>query len=449
MPNSNASEPSKRQIQYALEAVLASSTFADANRVKTFLSYIIEETLDGRGANIRAKLIAADVYGRRPEDGAEQEAIVRVDAGRLRRRLDVYYSDEGARDAVRIHVLSGGYMPTFEAIEFAEPEDSDQPLSIGKRGRAPFVFSLLVGGILGIGIGWFANGPADGLASSNPQSTVTPADQEERLIRSSVNQISSASLLARTFVEDARELIFPSIDIARLEAAEILCQRAIELAPELSTGHACDAFAQAFMAFVLPEGALRSSRLLRARKEAAAALRNDPADAYAQMAEAWAQFVGGERKTSIERARAAVRIAPEEDFLLNFYGMMMAFDGQGSELLSSQFLEIDGKTPADLYHPFILAGVKFQVEDYSGAIRAIQDAIELEGRTSVLMAAIYVAALENNGNHKAAEQFARNLMNTWQPVQFRRTIASLFSNEPEVLAIVVPLEGVMVRMNGE
>ncbi len=129
--------------------------------------------------------------------------------------------------------------------------------------------------------------------------------------------------------------------------------------------------------------------------------------------------------------------------------VMMAFDGQGSELLSSQFLEIDGKTPADLYHPFILAGVKFQVEDYSGAIRAILDAIELEGRTSVLMAAIYVAALENNGNHKAAEQFARNLMNTWQPVQFRRTIASLFSNEPEVLAIVVPLEGVMVRMNGE
>ncbi len=447
MQSPSASEVSERQIRGALVAVLASSTFADANRVKAFLSYIVEESLSGRGANIRAKLIAADVYGRRPESGADQEAIVRVDAGRLRRRLDAYYFSEGAGDPVRIHVLSGGYIPTFEVMEQKEPEGADQTESRVRQSRTPYVLGLLVFGVLCIGIGWFAKDSSGDLRPSTLALEISPADRAERLVRNSVNQVSSASLLARTFVEDARELTFPSIDMARLEAAAVLCQRAIDLAPDLSTVHSCDAFAYAFMAFVTPKGEVRTSRLLRAKKGAATALRIDPSDAYAQMAAAWTQFVEGERTTSIIRARSALRIAPEDSFLSNFYGMMMTFDGQGAELLSSNFLQVDGRTLKDLYHPFILAGAKFQIRDYNGTIRALQDAIELEGRTSALMAAIYVSALENNGDHKVAEQFARNFTNTWQPVQFRKSLARLYSNDAEVLTIAGPLADVMARID--
>ena len=96
---------------------------------------------------------------------------------------------------------------------------------------------------------------------------------------------------------------------------------------------------------------------------------------------------------------------------------------------------------------FILAGAKFQIRDYNGTIRALQDAIELEGRTSALMAAIYVSALENNGDHKVAEQFARNFTNTWQPVQFRKSLARLYSNDAEVLTIAGPLADVMARID--
>ena len=449
MTEISPAEPTELQIQVALQGVAESKTFAVANRLKSFLRYIVEETLAGRGPNIRAKLIASDVYGRRPEDGVEQEAIVRVDAGRLRRRLDVYYSDEGKNDRVRIHVLSGGYIPTFEVVQFVEPEPTVHAERVGSKNSTVFLAALLAIGCFAFALGWFSRGVSNDLPPTEFSVVASSAAAEERIVRSSVNQVSSASLLARTFVEDARALTFPSIDKARLEAAEILCQRAIELSPELSTGHSCDAFAQAYLAFIMPEGNARDSRLLRAEKEAASALRIDPADAYAQMANAWTRFVGGQRKTAIDRARAAIGIEPEEDFLRNFYGMMMTFDGQGAELVLSSFPEVIGVSPLDRYHPFILAGAVFQMGNYAGAIEAIEAAVEIEGRTSALITAIRIAAHESLGNEIAAKAYAVNLATSWPGANYENLLLLLFSHEADALEISTRVDSVINKIGDQ
>lgn len=65
------------------------------------------EKLSGRGEKIMGKSIAQDVYGRRAEKDIATANVVRVDAGRLRRRLELYYAEEGRGDPVRISIAKG------------------------------------------------------------------------------------------------------------------------------------------------------------------------------------------------------------------------------------------------------------------------------------------------------------------------------------------------------
>jgi len=102
------------KIRAALDAVVTSDVFNSAVRLQEFLSYVVGESLAGRGGKIPAKLISEIVYNRPIDSNADNENVVRVDAGRLRRRLDHYYLDAGRNDPVRIHIDPGAYVPRFE-----------------------------------------------------------------------------------------------------------------------------------------------------------------------------------------------------------------------------------------------------------------------------------------------------------------------------------------------
>ncbi|WP_299664853.1 hypothetical protein [uncultured Ruegeria sp.] len=335
-------------------------------------------------------------------------------------------------------------------MDLAEPVETGQIADVepGQFSyRATILSSVLAMGLAGFGIGWFSNAASNSVPSTGLSTAASRSLSDEGLVRSSVNQVSSASLLARTFVEEAHGLIFPSIDRARLGAAEILCQRAVEIAPDLSTGHSCNAFTQAFFAFVIPNEDIRSTRLSAAKKEAANALRIDPADPYAQMANAWAQFVEGERTTAIRHARAAIAIAPDEDFLRNFFGMMMVFDGQAPEVINSA-TPGDGSTQKSYrYHPFIMAGAYFQTGKYQEVINSLNAAVENEGRTSSLVTCIKIAAYEGIGDHKRAEEYAANLMKSWPRENHQARLRSFFSNEADAMAISARVEAVVGRLD--
>lgn len=107
-------EPRPSEVSAQLLRVLESNTFADSPRLQQFLTYVVNETLAGRAGRIKGYTIAHDVFQRDDPEDAQVSAIVRVEAGRLRRHLDDYYAQEGTADNVRIAVPKGGYVPTFE-----------------------------------------------------------------------------------------------------------------------------------------------------------------------------------------------------------------------------------------------------------------------------------------------------------------------------------------------
>jgi hypothetical protein len=221
-----ASEPDPDEIRKCMGAVFASDGFADAPRLRDFLSYIVEEQLAGRGDRIVGKVVAASVYGRHIQSGRENDAIVRVEAGRLRSKLGAYYAGPGQGDPFRISVPTGSYRPLFET-----QKSVDQGVAGPVRGNVRLVaIAGLVSGLLVV-LAWFASAWQPGFepqdAGSGPASP--PADQRIELERQAMIEKSPASLQAYDFSHQARDLIFPTMDPVRMRSTLAMFERAIEL----------------------------------------------------------------------------------------------------------------------------------------------------------------------------------------------------------------------------
>jgi hypothetical protein len=94
--------------------VVESSTFGKSERLSSFLTCICDLTLTGRAGEINEQRIGTAVFGRAPDYDSSVDGIVRPQASRLRQRLDLYFSGEGAKEPIRITLPRGSYVPVFE-----------------------------------------------------------------------------------------------------------------------------------------------------------------------------------------------------------------------------------------------------------------------------------------------------------------------------------------------
>jgi tetratricopeptide (TPR) repeat protein len=101
--------------QAALKNLLASPRFSNSRRLSEFLRCIAQKAIAGQTADIGERLIATEIYGRRPDYDPAVDSIVRVEANRLRAKLREYYEGEGCDDAVRVRLPLDSYAPVFEA----------------------------------------------------------------------------------------------------------------------------------------------------------------------------------------------------------------------------------------------------------------------------------------------------------------------------------------------
>ncbi len=97
-----------------LATVLASPTFARAQRLVKLLDYICEEHFAGRDAQVCEYSIATEVLGRPANFDPTEDAIARVEIHRLRKKLREYYAAEGAQQALKIIIPPGMYTPVFQ-----------------------------------------------------------------------------------------------------------------------------------------------------------------------------------------------------------------------------------------------------------------------------------------------------------------------------------------------
>ncbi|HYK62953.1 MAG TPA: tetratricopeptide repeat protein [Bryobacteraceae bacterium] len=108
-----AGDISEREIHAQLDRILQSAMFKNSERLQRFLKFAVECALDGTTDQLKESVLGRVVFNRGSEFDPRTDSIVRVEAQRLRRRLQEYYESDGRDDPVAIKFQPGSYVPIF------------------------------------------------------------------------------------------------------------------------------------------------------------------------------------------------------------------------------------------------------------------------------------------------------------------------------------------------
>lgn len=94
--------------------IIASKYFHRSERLSSFLQHICELEIQGRVSEINEKDIGRTVFQLPTDYDPSIDGIVRSHASRLRRKLEMYYLNEGRQETVRLVIPRGAYQPRFD-----------------------------------------------------------------------------------------------------------------------------------------------------------------------------------------------------------------------------------------------------------------------------------------------------------------------------------------------
>ena len=295
--------------------MLASATFQGAHRAIRLLDWLVAETLAGREARIKEFTVGVDALGRGDSFDPRQDATARVEAHRLRTRIDLYYAKEGMADPVRISLPRGSYVPRFAAVEssFVAPAKTARAHWMIAAGIA----ALAIVGATALNARWFS-----GDEPARARVHHEPSAEAQRLysqgiyylrkptregIDRAIGYLGRAMAVdpgfAQAYVKLANAFILKGVDAGPagwMPSAEALVRRAIDLDGNLAEAHAL----QGFIAWVYRLDRVAAERAL------AAALALDPESIEAHYA--WARLLAdtGHPEPALVHARHVTRNSP-------------------------------------------------------------------------------------------------------------------------------------------
>ncbi len=101
------------EIQAHVARIGSSPAFANSTRLRELLGHTVSEALAGRSDSLKESVLGVTIFGRKPGYDSDANSIVRVEFARLRKKLELYYDQEGADETLRIVFPKGTYAPEF------------------------------------------------------------------------------------------------------------------------------------------------------------------------------------------------------------------------------------------------------------------------------------------------------------------------------------------------
>lgn len=400
-------QPSPDLVREALKRVVSSDEFQSSPRLQQFLTYVIEETLAGRGARIRGKAIAVEVYGRRI-DGAGGQNLVRVEARRLRRLLREFYDDQWDGEGVRIFVDPGGYKPRFSYEPAIEDSVSNAPNSVepGKRRR---ILQLVP-----VGLGVLAVIAVLGIWLSQEYTEVLPTAQSvEQAERAALGEQSLTRLQASNLADQARGMFFPVFDVKRQQIALGMFQHAMDLDPALSDGYAGSAQVLAILAVLSPNAAQRDEFVSQASELSGKALDLSPTDAWANSANGWVLAVKDQPNEALKYARISIELAPQDGHVLDLAGIA-AILANAPELAAQVSDPERSRSGSGRFGARNIWGVsQLMLGNYEKVIEAFQGAPAAGAPVSAPSLLFQAVAQDQLGNSAEAQRLITQMRMTW------------------------------------
>jgi len=170
MPNDSSipdNRASKEDIAQQIDRIFASSVFAKSERMRTFLNYLVEHSVNGTPDKLKEYAIGVDVFRKDASFDPRMDTTVRTEARRLRSKLDEYYQTAGDDDTLAIELPKGSYRLLFHPRGRMAPALADVPISSatspasavpGSARRRRYAWTAVVAAIAGVilCLGWWS-----------------------------------------------------------------------------------------------------------------------------------------------------------------------------------------------------------------------------------------------------------------------------------------------------
>jgi len=146
-PNTDGNDSvSPALVREELSRILTSRHFRTSRRSKEFLQYVVNQKI--KGELIKERLIGVYIFGRKPDYSVGEDPVVRVLAGDVRRRLELYNTDPECSSDILIQIPLGSYAPVFRTrteshvdhpsageVTKSDPTDASSPGMNPKHGE--------------------------------------------------------------------------------------------------------------------------------------------------------------------------------------------------------------------------------------------------------------------------------------------------------------------------
>ena len=110
-----------------LREIIEGPAFKGSHRSSQFLEFVVEQAIAGNFDQLKERLIGVHFFNRPPSYDTGEDAIVRVTASDVRKRLLQHYGWFGAEREFRIDLPSGSYIPRLSRKVEAAPGTSLDP----------------------------------------------------------------------------------------------------------------------------------------------------------------------------------------------------------------------------------------------------------------------------------------------------------------------------------
>ena len=117
-------------VRAELEMMLMAPFFAQSNRCKSFLSYVVLQTLSGNASQLKERTIGISVFGRANDYDTGETSIVRVTANEVRKRIGQYYRESEIAHPIQIELPRGSYVPEFKVQPLRRNRTAGEPTAL-------------------------------------------------------------------------------------------------------------------------------------------------------------------------------------------------------------------------------------------------------------------------------------------------------------------------------
>lgn len=414
-------------IRTQVDKIIASSAPKISPRLQEFLSYIVEESLAGRADHIKGLTIAQAVFSVGENFDPEVNSIVRVEAGRLRRRLAEYYLTTGSDDPIIVDIPKGSYVPRFtrnpKTVEVSKPAQN-QPRPAVPNKYFWLISSVLITVIV-LGLSWrkFVDPESSGTDNKSVYTIPVQAPQPE----------------AQILYQQAFELMMPPEDGTRLAASKELFGRVIEIDSRFAGGYAGKSIALSFQVIFIKSDN-PSDDLLLSLTLAESAVDVDPEYSLGYAARALALSLKGEADLVLVNIKRLLAIQPNNPNANAIASAALIISG--NPLLAIDLLsEALQLNPNNSRTPYLnlLAIAQYVTGNYAEAVESIEKNLARGGPTGPHMDVFLAAAYVQIGKDFEAQAILEKLQRTNPDYPTERWLNNFIKSGVEPRAILKQL----------